>query len=694
MKKTLRLNGLDCPVCAKKLEEIILKIDGVISANVLFVNQSLVVEYADEGVLKKVIEVANGFEEVKVIESETPSKKHKINWLEALPIIISALLFAVGFCFEIAHGKLLEILKYITFALAYLVVGYPVLINTAKNLAKGKFFDENFLMTVASLGAICIGELHEGVAVMLLYQTGEWLQSVAVGGVRNSVVSLMELKSESATLVNEKGEYLTVQPENLKVGECILVRAGERVPVDVTLKSESATLDMKALTGESAYVDKKQGDELLSGSINAGGVFEAVVLRVYKDSATAKILELVENSAEKKAAPEKFISKFARYYTPIVCALAFLIALSAPIISYWTIGTANVSRWVRTALTLLVVSCPCALVISVPLTYFSGIGAGAKNGVLIKGATYLDVLANVNAVAFDKTGTLTKGVFSVQAVYPQDGVDKNELLSIAAALEKNSSHPIAKAFLNVKSGYICENVIEYAGKGVSGEIDGEKVLVGKKELLIENSIQCEVDGAEHTRVYVAKGKRFLGTIEIGDETREEAKETVAEFKKLGVQKTFMLTGDIENAARKVADTVGISEVYCGLLPDEKLRRAEEIRKENRLAYIGDGINDAPVMTVADVAVSMGTLGSAAAVEASDLVLVSDDLRGLVKAVKIARKTNKIVKQNVVFSLLMKIAFMVLGIIGVLPLWLAVFADVGVMLLAVLNSLRMRLKIKD
>jgi Cd2+/Zn2+-exporting ATPase len=330
----------------------------------------------------------------------------------------------------------------------------------------------------------------------------------------------------------------------------------------------------------------------------------------------------------------------------------------------------------------------------VPLTYFSGIGASAKNGVLVKGATYLDVLAKVNAVAFDKTGTLTKGIFSVQAVYPQDGVDKNELLSIAAALEKNSSHPIAKAFLSVKSDYICENVIEHAGKGLSGEIGGEKVFIGKKALLVENFIQCDVDGVDYTRVYVAKGERFLGTIEIGDETREETKGMVAELKKLGIQKTVMLTGDIESTARKIAAAVGISEVYYGLLPDEKLRRAEEIKKENRLAYIGDGINDAPVMTVADVAVSMGTLGSAAAVETSDLVLISDDLRGFVKAVKISQKTNKIVKQNVVFSLLMKIAFMALGIIGILPLWLAVFADVGVMLLAVLNSLRMRLKIKD
>ena len=696
-KILLHLANLHCAACAMDLEDILRKIKGVKEVSVDFVSQTILLDAENEDAVRKVVRAAGRFDKVKVLDGELAAPPKESHFREILQIALSAALFLAGFLLEHFGGKtaLVRAFEYSSYILAYLIVGYPVLLSTVKNIVRGKIFDENFLMTLASIGAFCLRDWAEGAAVMLLYQIGELLQGIAVGSSRRSVAALMDLKSENATVL-EDGEQRSVKPENLKIGDVVLVKAGEKVPADGVLLSRSASLDTKSLTGEAALREANEGDELLSGCINAGGVFEMKIVRAYEDSAVAKILDLVENSASRKAAPEKFITKFARYYTPIVCGLAAAIAVLVPVF----LGLINgggyggyFSRWIETALTFLVISCPCALIISVPLTYFSGIGSCARNGILVKGATYLDTAAKVRAIAFDKTGTLTEGNFAVCGTRVASGISEKEILAIAAAAEKGSSHPIAKAFKNVETAYAAENIRELAGRGVAAEVEGKTVLVGNAALLRENGVEAAEADSPYTLIYVAWDGKYLGRIEIGDKLRPETKEAVAQLKALGIARTVMLTGDSRARAEKVAEEIGMSEVNAQLLPDEKLEKAEQLKKSGALMYVGDGINDAPVMAAADCSVSMGKLGSAAAVEASDLVLVSDNLKAIPRGIRIARKTRRIVTENIAFSIFMKVAFMVLGVVGVMPLWLAVFADVGVMLLAVLNSLRMRLKIK-
>ncbi len=692
-KRVLHIENLDCPVCAEALQSDLQKIKGVNSVLVDYVTQTITLDYVEEDVLKKVIKTTNKFEEVRVLDGTVSAPKREKYLKEWLCLGISALLFLVGCLFDyLISVKGATVIAYIVYFAAYVTVGYPVLISTAKNICKGRIFDENFLMTVASIGAVALGEISEGVMVMFLYQFGELLQSLAVGSSRQSVSELMALKSERAILLFD-GEQKEISPEELKEGDVVVVKVGEKAPTDGVLLSEKALLDMKSLTGEAELRQSKCGEEILAGSINAGGMYELKVLRPYADSTVGRILDMVENAATGKAKPEKFIAKFAKYYTPIVCILALLMAIVAPLVGGLMIENRlyfyDFTRWIQSALTFLVISCPCALIISVPLTYFSGIGTCAKKGILVKGATYLDVVAKVKTVAFDKTGTLTEGNFTVRTTHTQGGVEEKELLAIAAAVEKGSAHPIAKAFDGVKTTLQAQEIIEIAGKGLAAKIEGEVVLVGNVQLLADNGISVQVEESVFTRIYVAKENKYLGWIEIGDTLRKEAKKCLQQLNGLGVAHTVMLTGDNRTRAEKVANEVGVCELKAELLPDEKLRAAEELKKDSALMYVGDGINDAPVMTAADCAVSMGKLGSAAAVEASDMVLVSDNLKALVEAVKIARKTRSIVLQNIVFSIVMKVAFMVLGAIGVLPLWLAVFADVGVMLLAVLNSFRVR-----
>ncbi len=710
MKRVLQLKGLDCANCARELEEEIAQIDGVSFANIAFVNQKLTVEYTDDSVLTKIIDTANHFEEVKVIENaqSESAKSFKKEWLF---IAISAILFIVGMILtELISYKVAKIICYCTMACAYLLVGYPVLISTAKNIVKGRIFDENFLMTLASIGAVLLGEIFEGVAVMLLYQTGETLQGMAVRASRRNIVSLMDLKSDYATLLISENccectcgqhhdEHTKTQrqvlPETLQIGDILLIKTGDKIPVDGVLLGEQAILDTKSLTGESQLRTIKRGEELLSGCINMGAPFKMQVIRAYQDSAVSRILEMVENASASKAKPEKFISKFAKYYTPIVCGMALFIALFVPLLSGVIIENRlyfkDFTRWAQSALTFLVISCPCALVISVPLTYFSGIGASAKQGVLIKGATYLDVLAKANVIALDKTGTLTEGNFTVCAVHTKSQ-SESELLSLVASIESASAHPIAKAFEKYEITHTVKNITEIAGRGIKASVQGEIVLVGNAKLLQENGVEIQEIDSPYTVIYTAKNGVYLGCIEVGDKLRAETKSVVSTLKALGFSRIVMLTGDTPLRAEKLAKEVGMYEVNANLLPDEKLKKAEELKKSGTLVYVGDGINDAPVMMASDIAVSMGKLGSAVAVEASDLVLISDNLSALPKCIKIARKTRKIVWQNVGFSILMKVAFMVLGAIGILPLALAVFADVGVMLLAVFNSFRAR-KIK-
>ena len=708
MKRVLQLKGLDCANCARELEEEIGKIDGVSFANIAFVNQKLTVEYTDDSVLTKIIDTANHFEEVKVIEN-TQSERVKSFKKEWLFIAVSAVLFAVGIILtELVNYKLANIIGYIAFAYSYLLVGYPVLISTAKNIVKGRIFDENFLMTLASIGAVLIGEIFEGVAVMLLYQTGETLQGMAVRASRRNIVSLMDLKSEYATLLvseecchdcacgHHHGEHTKAQrqvsPETLRIGDTLLVKTGDKIPVDGVLLDEQATLDTKPLTGEPQPRTIHKQQELLSGCINIGAPFRMQVTRPYQDSAVSRILEMVENASTSKAKPEKFISKFAKYYTPIVCGIALFIALFVPLLSGVIIENRlcfkDFTRWAQSALTFLVISCPCALVISVPLTYFSGIGSSAKQGVLIKGATYLDTLAKANVIALDKTGTLTEGNFTVCAVHTKEQ-SESELLSLVASIESASAHPIAKAFEKYEITHTVKDITEIAGRGIKASVQGETVLVGNAKLMQENGIEIQEIDSPYTVIYTAKNGVYLGCIEVGDKLRAETKSVVSTLKELGFSRIVMLTGDTPLRTEKIAKEVGVYEMNANLLPDEKLKKAEELKESGTLVYVGDGINDAPVMATSDIAVSMGKLGSAVAVETSDLVLISDNLSALPKCIKTARKTRKVVWPNVVFSIGMKVAFMILGVIGVLPLYLAVFADVGVMLLAVGNSFRVR-----
>ena len=693
VKKRIYIENLDCAHCAATLESELKRLDGVLDVSVDFVGQVISLQYASDETLKKVVAHVNAFEEVRVLGDEKVKEEGSQSHIkEILQLALSLGMFLVGILLErllLQNGW--QYIAYVLYTAVYVTVGFPVLKNTAKNIAKGKVFDENFLMTVASIGAMALGEIYEGIAVMWLYQLGELLQAIAVGSSRKSLVELVKLKSEQATVLVD-GKQKIVQPEQLQVGDTVLVKAGERVPADGVLLSESAQIDTKALTGESDILQKQKGEEILSGCINAGGVYEMKVVRPYQDSAVSKILSLVEEASSQKAKPERFISKFAKYYTPIVCILAVLIAVLVPVISRLALGVWSegiFARWIQTALTFLVISCPCALIISVPLTYFSGIGACAKYGVLVKGAVNLDVLAKTKIVAFDKTGTLTKGNFTVKEIYPCADLSKSQLVLLAAAVEKGSSHSIAKAFDEYVPSYRAESVKELSGKGMCAQVKGEQVLVGNARLLREYCVEFDEWESEDTLVYVAKGGKLVGVIEIGDVVRQESKQVISQLKTLAIERTVMLTGDNEKKAQKVANEIGMYEFKAKLLPDEKLEEAEYLKNLGVLTYVGDGINDAPVMAASDCAVSLGKLGSAAAVEASDIVLISDDLRGIVTCLKVAKKTARIVKQNIIFSIAMKTAFMALGVAGVLPLALAVFADVGVMLLAVCNSLRVR-----
>ncbi len=738
MKKIIQLEGLDCAGCAIELERRISKIDGVNTASISFANQRLILEYENEQALRTAIEKVNSFEKVRVLEekqthahnghshiehahqhgeclcgcshtehmhkhcqtseNETNIKgKKAIKWNHAhmkkwAMIAASALFFIIGVLVgEFAQGVGAKIWQYVAYAIAYASVGYPVWLATLKNVRQGRIFDENFLMALASVGAMCLGEFAEAVLVMLLYQIGELLQAIAVGSSRRSLADLMALKSETANLLIN-GEQIFVQPEQLKIGDILLVKAGEKIPVDGVLLSDEAILDTKSLTGEAEYKHVKKGEEMLSGCINVGGMYEMKVIRPYQDSAVGRILDLVENAASGKAEPEKFITKFARYYTPIVCCLALAMAICMPIfaglITEGKLYFKDFARWLHSALTFLVISCPCALVISVPLTYFSSIGACASKGALVKGATFLDILNKADLIAFDKTGTLTEGNFTVCSIQAE-GLSEEELLELVTAAEVGSAHPIAKALMGEKTSLKATSVREFPGRGVRAEMNGDVILVGNAVLFKQHAVEHPHIHSPYTLIYVAKNGVYCGVVEIGDRVRKEAKDAVAELKALGFERTMILTGDNEPRSYKVAHETGVQEVYATLLPDEKLQKVKELKREGVVVYVGDGINDAPVMTVADCAVSMGQLGSAAAVEASDLVLISDNLHALPHAVKIAKRTHKIVVENIVFSIAMKAIFMILGLCNLLPLWLAVMADVGVMLLAVLNSFRVR-----
>lgn len=579
-------------------------------------------------------------------------------------------------------------LKLIAFLVPYLVIGYDVLWSAVRNILHGQVFDENFLMAVASIGAFCVAQYPEAVAVLLFYQVGELCQGLAVGKSRKSIAALMDIRPDFARVLRD-GKEETVDPQTVEVGETIIIKPGERVPLDAVITKGETAVDTSALTGESLPCDKHVGDNVISGSINLNGLIEAKVCTAYAESTVSRVLDLVENSAAKKARAEAFITRFAKYYTPCVVIAAVLLAVLPPLIL-----KQSFSEWITRALTFLVVSCPCALVISVPLSFFGGIGGASKLGILIKGANDLEALSKVDTVVFDKTGTLTQGRFEVTAVHAQE-MSEAELLDIAALAESYSNHPIALSIIKAHGGHLdksrVSSIEESSGYGVTAVIDGKKVSVGNDKLMYRAGVQwkdCHLPG---TTVHIAADGVYMGHIVISDTVKPDAKEAILALKNNGVRKTVMLTGDNKKNGEAVAAELGLDEAKTQLLPDEKVAAVEELLQQKpdkrTLAFVGDGINDAPVLARADVGIAMGALGSDAAIEAADIVLMDDRLTGLSKAMRISRKTMRIVRQNIVFSLLVKLAVLVLGALGLANMWFAVFADVGVMILAILNAMR-------
>ena len=600
-------------------------------------------------------------------------------------------------------GLFVDVNQYVTFGLllaSYLLVGYDVIIRSLKNITRVQVFDENFLMTIATLGAFYIREFKEGVMVMLLYQVGELFQSYAVGKSRTSIYELMNIRPDYANLIVD-GQVEVVDPDDVEVGSIIQVKAGEKVPLDGVVVRGSSFLDTSALTGESVPRQVGEGDEILSGYINQNGLLEIRTTKEFDESTASKILELVENASSKKAKAENFITKFAKYYTPVVVIGAVLLAFVPPLAG----SDIPLGMWIKRACTLLVISCPCALVISVPLGLFGGIGGAAKEGILIKGGNYIEAIAKMNTVVFDKTGTLTKGVFKVSNVYSAiDNDDENQrkkLLELAAVAESYSNHPISISLKNEWGREIDKNrvsdVNEVSGKGVVAKIDQSEVFVGNVQLMADNKVDVDAVDSAGTVVYVAqktdenRTAKYLGYIEISDEVRAEAVDLMRELGEIGVKNTIMLTGDRKQIAEKIARDLKVGKVYSELLPKDKVEKLDEIishrEGKHTVGYVGDGINDAPVLTRADVGIAMGGIGSDAAIEAADLVMMKDDLSKIGKAVKIARKTMGIVHQNIVFALGVKALFLVLGSMGNIELWEAVFADVGVAVLAILNAMR-------
>ena len=602
-----------------------------------------------------------------------------------IQIIISAILFVIGLLVPFSNGWITKGI-YIG---AYLIVGLEIIIKAIKNIFKGEVFDEHFLMAVATIGAFAIGEFPEAVAVMLFYQIGELFQDYAVDKSKESITNLMDIRPDVA-VVKRNGKLETLKPETVKIGEEIVVKPGEKIPLDGTIIDGSSMLDTSALTGESVPRSAKIGEKVLSGCINQSGVLTIKVEKEFGESTVSKILDLVENASNKKSKSENFITKFAKIYTPTVVGIAILLAIIPPVLLKW----GSFSEWLERALTFLVVSCPCALVISIPLGFFGGIGGASRKGVLIKGSNYLELLSKTDIFVFDKTGTLTEGVFEVQKINPVD-ISEEELLKIAAYAESYSNHPISasikKAYQKEINQEIIEKTEEISGKGIISQIENKTVVIGNNKIMQEKGIEYKECNDIGTILYVAVNNKFEGSIVIADKIKEDAKQTIQGLKRNNVSKTVMLTGDKKEIAEKVAKQIEIGEVYTDLLPDQKVEKVEELMKQKtekgKLAFVGDGINDAPVLAISDIGIAMGGLGSDAAIEAADIVIMNDKPSKILEAIKISNKTMRIVKQNIIFAISVKILVLILGACGIATMWEAVFADVGVSFIAILNSLR-------
>ena len=613
-------------------------------------------------------------------------------------IIISLVLLAADIILThfLSLNIIIEVALYL---IPYFIIGYDILLKSFKGIKNRQIFDENFLMAVATIGAMLLGDFKEGVAVMLFYQIGELFQSVAVGKSRKNISALMDIRPDYANIY-EDGKLTKVDPDDVEIGSVIVVNAGEKIPIDGVIIKGSTTLNTVALTGESVPRTAKEGDEALSGCINMSGTIEIKTTKEFGESTVSKILDLVENSSMKKSRSENFITRFAKIYTPAVCYSALALAILPPVISLIIGRDAMWQEWIIRALTFLVISCPCALVISIPLSFFGGIGCASSNGILVKGSNYLEALSNTKYIVFDKTGTLTKGVFEVTNIEPASGFSKDELLEYAAYAESGSSHPIS---LSLKKAYgkdielsKVSDIEEISGHGVKAEYEGHKIVAGNLKLMKKEGIAVSSGNYSGTVVYVAADGKFAGVIVISDIVKPGVKEALSNLKKHGIKKTVMLTGDSASAANAVAQKIGIDEVKSELLPGDKVSQVEKLlgekqAKEN-LAFVGDGINDAPVLSRADVGIAMGALGSDAAIEAADIVLMDDDPAKISLAMKISVHTLKIVRENIVFALAVKLVCLVLGALGIANMWLAIFADVGVMVIAVINATR-ALKIK-
>jgi Cd2+/Zn2+-exporting ATPase len=706
LKREYILDKLCCPKCAAKIEKRVAALKGVSSALVDFSVQKLTIEAHSAGQWDEIMAGAKGI--IKRLEPDIelrdpvflPDRKAAKDtagsvpaklWIRRLSLAFGMACFVLGMAFDyVPLIALPSFMRLALFLTSYILVGGEALVKAVKNITKGEIFDENFLMGIATIGAFAIGEYPEGAAVMIFYRIGEAFQDYAVGHSRKSISALMDIRPDYANLKTAAG-LERVSPETVRVGDRIVVKPGEKVPLDGVVTEGFSALDTSALTGESLPRDVEQGSEVLSGSINKNGLLTIEVSKVFGESTVSKILNLTQNAGSKKSVTENFITKFARYYTPVVVFSAVALAVFPPLL----IPGATFAGWINRALVFLVVSCPCALVISIPLSFFGGIGGASRSGILIKGSNYLEALTNVNTVVFDKTGTLTKGVFTVTKIVPAGKLTEEELLRYAAHAEAHSSHPIALSVAkawgrNIDAGMV-GGYEEIAGKGVSARVGGDAVLAGNAGLLKDRNIAIPAAEEPGTVAYLAVNGAYAGYIVIADETKADSKNAVEELRSVGVKRIAMLTGDSKAVGESIAKQIGLDAVYAELLPHQKVEYLEALEQNKpgsgKLVFVGDGINDAPALARSDVGVAMGGVGSDAAIEAADVVLMTDEPSKIAGAIRIARKTRNIVWQNIVFALSVKGVILVMGALGMATMWEAVFGDVGVALIAVLNAMR-------
>lgn len=694
MEHIFTLQGLDCPNCAAKIEAGVGALPGVMSSSVNLMKQTLTVE-ADRpaaDLQEEIGRIVHQHEPEVAVIRYTPDTAAGEDFGRAtlVRLLAGAAVYGIGLALTTLCDLPLPAELTMLIA-AYLLLGGDVVWKAVKNLVKGRVFDEHFLMTLSTIGAFVIGEYPEAVAVMLFYQVGEYFQSMAVKRSRRSITELMDIRPDTAT-VERQGQWVVADPATLQVGETIRVKPGEKIPLDGVVLEGTSTLDTKALTGESLPRTVEAGEEVLSGCINQSGMLTVRVTKPYGESTVARIIDLVENASARKAPTENFITTFARYYTPVVVLLAALLAVLPPLITGgdWV-------EWIRRGFVFLVISCPCALVISIPLTFFGGIGAASRHGVLVKGSNFLEGLDHIGTVVFDKTGTLTKGVFRVTDIQPADGFTREQVLAYAARTEAGSTHPIAASVLAAYDGEATPAAEhrEIAGQGIRAVADGHILLAGNGKLMDSERIAYTPCPQAGTKVYVAVDGQYAGCILIADEIKEDSRQTVAALKQMGVERTVMLTGDDEPIARAVAEELGLDEYHAGLLPHQKVEWVERLDSQKsagkKLAFVGDGINDAPVLARADIGIAMGGLGSDAAIEAADVVLMTDEPAKLTEAIAVAGHTKRIVAQNIAVSLGVKGLFLILGAFGIAGMWEAVFGDVGVALIAVFNAMRIMKK---